>query len=171
MACTAICANHLLCDREILVIAVGVGALHAHVTSGPVDIIYGIKHLLLTDDLSSQKHLLITILILLQLHATKNNLGSSIDIQVKGLVLLNPLVACLVGLLEESESFLFLLSERIVLFPVTIITPDTNNIPDAINLTIGDSQLCFLRFDSMKSTMCLLDGGTHFHQEAHRILQ
>ena len=36
---------------------------------------------------------------------------------------------------------------------------------------IGDSQLCFLRFDSMKSTMCLLDGGTHYHREAHRILQ
>ncbi len=36
---------------------------------------------------------------------------------------------------------------------------------------IGDSQLCFLRFDSMMSTMCLLDGGTHYHWEAHRILQ
>jgi hypothetical protein len=36
---------------------------------------------------------------------------------------------------------------------------------------IGDSQLCFLRFDSMMSTMCLLDGGTHYHREAHRILQ
>ncbi len=37
--------------------------------------------------------------------------------------------------------------------------------------TIGDSQLCFLRFDSMMSTMCLLDGGTHYYWEAHRILQ
>ncbi len=134
MACTAIRANPLLCDTEILVSAVGVGALHAHVTSGPVDVIYGIKHLLLTDDSSSPKHLLITILILLQLHARKNNLGSSIDIQVKGLVLLNPLVACLVGLLEESKSFLFLLTGRIVLFPVTMITPGMSNIPDAINL-------------------------------------
>ncbi len=34
---------------------------------------------------------------------------------------------------------------------------------------IGDSQL--LRFNSMMSTMCLLDGSTHYHWEAHRILQ
>ncbi len=40
-----------------------------------------------------------------------------------------------------------------------------------VSTSIGDSQLCFLRFDSMKSTMCLLDGGTHYHREAHRILQ
>jgi hypothetical protein len=37
--------------------------------------------------------------------------------------------------------------------------------------TIRDSQLCFLRFDSMMSTMCLLDGGTHYHREAYQILQ
>jgi hypothetical protein len=37
--------------------------------------------------------------------------------------------------------------------------------------SIGDSQLCFLHFDSMMSTMCLLDGSTHYHWEAHQILQ
>jgi len=100
MACPTIFVNYVLCDGKILVSAVGVGALHAHVTSGSVDVIYGIKHLFLTDDLSSQFQLLFTILIFLGLHATKNNLHSSIDIQFKGLVLLYPLVACLVGSLE-----------------------------------------------------------------------
>ena len=136
MACPTKFADHVLCDREILVSIVGVGALHAHVTSGPVDVIYVIKHLLLTDDLSSQKHLLITILILLQLHTMKNNLGSSIDIQFEGLVLLNPLVACLVGSLEESKSFLVLLRESFVICPVTVIMPGMNKIPDAINLNL-----------------------------------
>jgi hypothetical protein len=54
--------------------------LHAHVTSGLVDVIDGIKHLLLTNYLSFHNPLLITILILLQLQATKNHLCSSIHI-------------------------------------------------------------------------------------------
>ncbi len=63
--------------------------------------------------------------------------------------MLNLLVAWLVGLLEESKSFLFLLSESFVLRPITVIISGMIDIPDAINLDlrlglgIGDSILAW----------------------------
>jgi hypothetical protein len=71
------------------------------------------------------------------------------------------------------------------IMPTAVLTPGAKLAsPDAVaadvfvattvtfQVTIGDSQLCFLRFYSNEVNHArLLDGGTHYHREAHRILQ